>query len=254
MIPPRQPYAGDLVFTAFSGSHQDAIRKGMANKKSDSIWRVPYLPIDPGDLGRSYDPIIRINSQSGRSGITYILEQNFGIILPKFTQAKVAQAVKEESLKQSKELLSNDLLKLFREQFVNQDSPFKLHHFIEEMLDEKQSNLEVELSYLEWHMNLKGSGSGVVDAFCNVLSQFLDCSIEVLAYQQQALERGRTSKSMTYIELTCDDQVYIGVGESSSSTKSSLRAVVSAVNRIIKTTQGLNRRIEIQLLAQGQTT
>ncbi len=246
-IPPRQPYAGDLVFTAFSGSHQDAIRKGMANINPDSVWRVPYLPIDPEDLGRSYEPIIRINSQSGRSGITYILEQNYGIILPKFIQTKMAAVVKEESVKQSKELLSNDLMKIFREKFVNQSTPFKLQHFIEEMLDEKHSNLDVELTFLDSSMRLKGSGSGVVDAFCNVLSKFLGCNFEVMGYQQQALDRGRTSKSMTYIELICDDRSCIGVGESSSITKSSLRAVVTAVNRIIKATPGMEQEIEEKL-------
>lgn len=243
IIPPRQPYAGDLVYTAFSGSHQDAIRKGMANKKSDSIWRVPYLPLDPEDLGRSYDPIIRINSQSGRSGISYIFEQNFGIILPKFAQAKVAEAVKEESVKRSKELISSDLLILFREYFVNQDSPFKLFHFIEEMVDEKRSNLEIELSILDHRRLLHGSGSGVVDAFCNILSTYLGCSVEVSAYQQQALERGSSSRAMSYIELTCGDQIYIGAGESSSSTKSSLRAVVSAVNRMIRANHDMEDKI-----------
>ncbi len=232
-IPPRQPYVGDLVFTAFSGSHQDAIRKGMANQKADSVWRVPYLALDPADLGRDYEPIIRINSQSGRSGIAYIFEQSYGIVLPKFAQEPISEAVKQESLKHAKELISKDLLNLFKAQFVNQETPMKLNHFVERMIDDKNSKLIVELSAFDEVMEFRGSGTGIVDAFCNILSEFLGCNIEVLGFQQQALARGRKSRSMTYVELVSMDRSSIGVGESSSTTKSSLKAVMSAMNRLI---------------------
>lgn len=230
---PRQPYAGDLVFTAFSGSHQDAIRKGMANHKASEIWRVPYLPIDPHDIGREYDPIIRINSQSGASGIAYVLEHSFGIVLPKFAQLKVSEMLKEASDDLHRELIPSDLNELYREHFVNVTRPMILEHYSEEMLDDKQTSLSVEIQFDEKYYKLQGIGTGSFDALNNIICAFLNISVEVTQYQQQALERGSKSRVMTFISITHDELKYLGVGESGSGTKSALRALVTAVNRLI---------------------
>lgn len=249
-VPPRQAYAGELVYTAFSGSHQDAIRKGMANQDPEKIWQVPYLPLDPRDVGREYDPIIRINSQSGRSGITFIFEQFFGIVLPKFIQARVSTCIKQESERLNKELTTNDLHAYFYECFVNQMEPLKLNHFVEEMLDDKQSHLTVELHYKHQEIRGVGTGSGVVEALCRILGDLIGQAIEVINYNQHALDRSSSSRGLSYIEITCNGDSYFGVGESSSSTKSSLRALISAVNSLLASQSKLANKLTVEAKKQ----
>lgn len=247
LVPPRQPYAGSLVFTAFSGSHQDAIRKGMANLSADEIWRVPYLPVDPHDLGREYDPIIRINSQSGGSGVAYVLEYSFGIILPKFAQLEVSEIIKEASNDQHKELIPADLITIYRNHFINRSNPLKLEHYSEEMLDDKQTSLTVEVAYEKKSYVLQGTGTGPVDALNNIFCAFFDLSFEVTNYQQQALNRGSNSRAMTFTKISHEGRKYFGAGESGSATKSALRALVTAVNRFVDDNPAAARKLETVL-------
>lgn len=247
-VMPRQPYAGDLVFTAFSGTHQDAIRKGMANHSPNHIWRVPYLPIDPHDIGREYDPIIRINSQSGGSGIAYVLEHSFGIVLPKFAQVELSEIVKEESNNLHRELIPNNLNDLYRENFVNVMSPLKLEHYSEEMLDDKQTNLSVDMQLDGTRFILQGVGTGSIDALNKIICAFFGIPMEVTHYQQQALERGSKSRVMTFIMVAHDGRTYFGAGESGSSTKSALRALVTAVNRLLQANEDLSKKLYEELI------
>lgn len=232
-VPERQPYAGDLVFTAFSGSHQDAIRKGIASYNKGDHWDIPYLPLDPRDVGREYDPIIRINSQSGRSGIFYVFEQKFGIRLPRYALTAVSRLSKQESQRQAKELLAEDLMQLFRSQFLNRTRPIELKHYKDEMQTDKLVGLDIYIVYGETEFTLHGSGTGAVDACCSIFREFLNMRLEVVNYEQQALGRGSQSKVLTYVEVTDNGESHFGAGESSSATKSALRALVTAVNRLL---------------------
>ena len=224
-VHPRHPYAGDLVFTAFSGSHQDAIRKGMARMKSgDGSWRVPYLPIDPMDVGRNYDPIIRFNSQSGSSSAAYILETYHDITIPKAMQRDFGPTVISESDKKSAELSPEDIYELFKRTYINIDTPV-------ELLEWSGQYGTIKINGQE--KTIKGTGDGVIEAFCQALMKAADVHFDIKHYSQHALESGREARAITYAGLTTDGKkVIFGAGISRSITTSSLKAVVSAFNRL----------------------
>ncbi len=232
-VPPRHPYAGKLVYTAFSGSHQDAIKKGLAAMKDTQYWSVPYLPIDPKDVGRSYDPIIRINSQSGKGGVAYILEQYYGLLLPKQVQQAFSQIVTQVSDQKQSDLLPDEIHQLFMTSYVNLTQPLELKSYQESMVDDQTVNMSAVILDQGREVSVSGAGNGLLDAFCNALRSYLGCKIEITAYQEHALERGSSSKAITYVQVqNGGQQLYIGCGISSSISKSSLRAVISAVNKI----------------------
>jgi 2-isopropylmalate synthase len=234
-VPPRHPYAGKLVYTAFSGSHQDAINKGLAAMKNHpDQWEVPYLPIDPMDVGRSYDPIIRINSQSGKGGVAYVLEQYFGLYLPKPVQQAFSALVTHVSDKRQRELEPDDIHQLFLDAYVNRIKPLELATYRENMLNDQNVEMTATLLHDGREVTLSGNGNGLLDAFCQALRDYLKCRIEITSYQEHALERGSTSKAITYVQIqNGGNHQYIGAGISSSISKSSLRAVVSAVNAML---------------------
>lgn len=233
-VPQRHPYAGKLVYTAFSGSHQDAINKGMARmKKEGGPWAVPYLPIDPMDVGRSYDPIIRINSQSGKGGVAYILEQHFGYQLPKAIQQAFSTIVTKVSDQKQRDLTPDDLHELFLETYVNRHQPIDLMSYREEMLDDQTVSMSAKVAISQQEYEISGSGNGLLDAFCQALQRQLNGKFEITAYHEHALERGTTSQAITYVIIqNGGNKSYIGAGISSSVSKSSLRAILSAVNQI----------------------
>ena len=234
-VHPRHPYAGKLVYTAFSGSHQDAIKKGMARgKEHPEYWEVPYLPIDPADVGRSYDPIIRINSQSGKGGVAYILEQNFGLILPKNLQKDFGPMVTKVSDTNNKELLPQELYDLFMKEYVNRTEPLKLLHYSEAIRGTDQSSIEAEMLYSGRNVTIHGEGNGIISAFCKAIEGLLGIDVEVVNYSEHSLEYGSKSRAITYIQMRCDGKDYYGAGISSNITKSSLRAIVTAINKILK--------------------
>lgn len=230
----RHPWAGKLVFTAFSGSHQDAIKKGMARmKEHPERWEVPYLPIDPRDVGRDYDPIIRINSQSGKGGVSFILETNFGVVLPKSFQREFSLICTSISDKKQTELLPSEIFKLFDDKYVNADSPLKLLSYKEESIGENSAAVSARIKIGNDEKEISGNGNGLLDAFCNGLNSVLDQKIVIKQYSQHAMESGSDSAAITYIEIKTDDEkTALGAGISHSVTKSSLRAVLSAVNRL----------------------
>lgn len=233
-VPQRHPYAGKLVYTAFSGSHQDAINKGMAiMKKGKRHWAVPYLPIDPLDVGRSYDPIIRINSQSGKGGVAYILEQHFGYQLPKPVQQAFSTIVTRVSDQRQSDLTPADLHELFLETYVNRRQPLDLISYREEMLDDKTVQMSAQIKVKDVEYSISGSGNGLLDAFCQALQNHLNGHFEITAYHEHALERGTGSEAITYVIIqNGGNKTYIGAGISSSVSRSSLRAILSAVNQI----------------------
>lgn len=237
-VDPRHPWAGKLVFTAFSGSHQDAINKGkkkMEERGSD-IWAVPYLPVDPADVGREYEPIIRINSQSGRGGISYVMEQFFGIILPKSFQRDFLTVVKHETDDNSKELMPQQVFDLFDDYYINVMTPYALSTFSEHSLGDKLSEVEAKITYLGEPVTIKGKGKGLLDAFVDAFSTYTGVKFSINMYNEHAMENGTDSAAITYLEIKRaeDGKIFLGAGVSSSVTKSSVRAVLSAYNRMIK--------------------
>ena len=229
----RAPYAGDLVFSAFSGSHQDAIAKGMAwrEEKKLTTWTVPYLPIDPVDVGRTYDSdVIRINSQSGKGGISYILKQNFSISMPVAMREEVGYAVKQVSDEEHKELSPQWVYDIFEENYVNRMPYFTIDecHF-------KQSDgimAEASITHGGKKTIVDANGNGRLDAVSNTLKQFFGISYELSTYEEHALSHGSSSKAIAYVGITCEGKNYWGVGMDEDIIKASISALVVAVNKL----------------------
>lgn len=230
----RQPYSGALVFAAFSGSHQDAIAKGMRwrDEGKSEYWDVPYLPIDPKDIGRSYDgDIIRINSQSGKGGIGFLLEQKFGIVLPKKLREIVGYAVKDVSDKQHRELSPDDVYDVFNGSFVNVSSPVKISevHYIQH---DGMFIADVTAIHKGNIVKAKGEGNGRLEAASEALKKMLGIDFSIVNYSEQALERGSNSKAMSYIEITDEKgESYWGAGKHSDIIVSSVYALACAINK-----------------------
>ena len=230
----RHPWAGKLVFTAFSGSHQDAIKKGMTRmKEHPDRWEVPYLPIDPRDVGRSYDPIIRINSQSGKGGVAFIMETNFGLSLPKDFQRDFGAVCTAVSDKKQSELLPSELFQLFDDTYVNRKDMYALISYKEESIGDKEAIVSAVIENNGAKKEISGKGNGLLDAYCSALNQMLNTKISIKQYSQHAMESGSDSAAITYIQIETENGINaLGAGISSSVTKSSLRAVLCALNRI----------------------
>ena len=233
-VHPRHPYAGDLVYTAFSGSHQDAIKKGMAKMiEHPDRWEVPYLPIDPLDVGRNYDPIIRINSQSGKGGVAYILETHYGLHIPKIMQQDFGPKVTQASVDMDKELTHEEIYNLFMENYYIKE-PLSVLYYTEESSDD-HVNLDARVNYRGREMSLKGNGNGIVDAFCKAIMDEFGVTFEISDYSQHSLAYGNKSKAITYVQVyDCKKQPHFAVGISSNTAKSSIRAIASAINQFKK--------------------
>ena len=232
-VSPRQPYAGDLVFTAFSGSHQDAIAKGMAWREEHDCktWTVPYLPIDPQDVGRRYDSdVIRINSQSGKGGVSYILKQNFGISVPKEMREEVGYMVKDVSDKAHKELTPDWVYHIFEDHYVNYKGIFSIDecHF-------KQEDgiiADATISHANGKRVVTAGGNGRLDAVSNAIKQYFGISYELSFYEEHSLTRGSSSKACAYVGVICNGKTYWGVGIDADIIKASIEALTVAVNKI----------------------
>ena len=229
----RQPYAGQLVFTAFSGSHQDAISKGFAfrEQRGDQRWTVPYLPIDPKDVGRQYDgDVIRINSQSGKGGVSYILKQNFGFSIPKAMQEDVGYTVKGISDREHSELEPNRIYEIFKEKYVE-----NMNHFTVSECHFKQTEgilAEVTIEQDGKSQVVVANGNGRLDAVSNAIKQYFGISYELSQYEEHALSRGSSSKAVAYVGLLCHGQRTWGVGIQEDIIRSSIDALVVAVNQL----------------------
>ena len=234
----RHPYAGDLVFTAFSGSHQDAIKKGMdLQKESDaSKWDVPYLPIDPQDIGRSYEAIIRINSQSGKGGVAYLLEQDFGARLPKAMHIEVSRAIQNDCERSGKELSSQEVWDSFAKNFINLNAPLEFVNFSYRQSDSDQELFDCELSLIrnKQKISISNTGNGPIDACKKALEKLLGQTFKLEDYLEHAMTTGSESRAIAYIQLSNgkENSAVYGAGIDSNTTKASVKALISACNRL----------------------
>lgn len=229
----RQPYSGDLVFTAFSGSHQDAIAKGMAwrdEKKCDK-WTVPYLPIDPKDVGREYDSdVIRINSQSGKGGVNYILMHSHGINLPKAMREEVGYMVKDVSDKAHKELTPDGVYQIFSDHYINTKSIFHIDECHFKQVD--GITAEVTINHAGESKVITSNGNGRLDAVSNAIKQYFNISYELSFYEEHSLTKGSSSKAVAYVGIICNGKTFWGVGIDPDIIRASIEALIVAVNKI----------------------
>ncbi|QET05650.1 2-isopropylmalate synthase [Cupriavidus pauculus] len=238
-VHPRHPYVGDLVFTAFSGSHQDAIRKGFAQQQADAIWEVPYLPIDPADLGRSYDAVIRVNSQSGKGGMAYLLEQVHGIYMPRRLQIEFSRAVQAMTDETGLEASAEDLYALFRREYLDRESP--LQYVAHRMTSAANGNVEIDIELMRdgQPTRVRGAGNGPIDAVVDAFVRELGVPVRVMDYHEHALSAGADAKAACYVEVRVGNSgTGFGAGVDASIVTASLRAVVSGVNRHLASEAG----------------
>ena len=238
-VHPRHPYAGDLVFTAFSGSHQDAIKKGLSalEKSNQPEWEVPYLPIDPADLGRSYEAVVRINSQSGKGGVSFILEKDHGVSLPRRLQINLSQKVQKVADDTGKEVMSRDIWKVFEENYISVSGRLKLLNYALSSTEDSSGNtsdqIEISLEDKNNKVNLSGIGGGPIEAFVSSINNYFSTSISVSDYHQQSVTSGVDAKAAAFIELTMDGKNEWGAGIDGNTTKASFQAIVSGLNKLI---------------------
>lgn len=234
-IHPRHPYAGDLVFTAFSGSHQDAIKKGFEFQKNQEIWDMPYLPIDPKDLGRDYDAVIRVNSQSGKGGIAYLLESNYSVVLPRRLQIEFSQVVQEHTDTTAKEISAEQIWDLFKDTYVGiKDKNYVAKNY--KLSDENGNQIiDVEIEVDGETQHLRGEGNGPISAIVNALQ----LPIDVLNYEERSISSGAHAKALTLVELQVKGtgKSAFGAGIHDNTVTSSIEAIFACTNRLIE--QGL---------------
>lgn len=233
----RHPYAGKLVFTAFSGSHQDAINKGIhaMNERGDGIWEVPYLPIDPSDLGRQYEPIVRINSQSGKGGVAFVMDAAYGYKLPKEMQREFADVIQKISEKQG-EVSPSTIMDKFREEYLDAEEPFAfIRAKVEEPEEEGETRVTLRFRYKGEEMLAEAEGNGPINAAIQAIrGKVPSVDVHVLNYSEHALSEGSEAKAAAYIQMedAKSGRITFGVGVSSNITRASIRGMFSALNRL----------------------
>jgi 2-isopropylmalate synthase len=232
-VHPRHPYAGDLVYTSFSGSHQDAIKKAFAARRPDAAWEMPYLPLDPKDLGRSYEAVIRVNSQSGKGGISYLLESEYGLELPRRLQIEFSQVVQGVMDATGKELTAQDLFELFEREYGVRSIAAPQHQLLEERAgsDGKLVRLAADVKVAGRSISVQGAGNGPIDAFVQALSVACQTTVRVLDYHEHAIGAGANARAVAYLELRVGERTVFGVGIDANIVSASLKAIVSGVQR-----------------------
>ena len=246
-VPERHPYGGDLVFTAFSGSHQDAIKKGFEHLEKDAkaagkevddfTWAVPYLPIDPKDIGRSYEAVIRVNSQSGKGGVAYIMKTEHQLDLPRRLQIEFSQVIQSHTDDQGGEVFPDQMWRIFVDEYLpaeeNQWGRFRFEGLTQTSTQDKGVELSVDLLDSKKPITLKGQGNGPISAFCRVM-QAHGIDVQVADYYEHAMSAGGDANAAAYLECTINGGTFWGVGIDPSTTTASLKAVISAVNRALR--------------------
>jgi 2-isopropylmalate synthase len=238
-VHPRHPYAGDLVFTAFSGSHQDAIKKGLnaLEKSNKPEWEVPYLPIDPADLGRSYEAVVRINSQSGKGGIAFILEKDHGVSLPRRLQINLSEKVQKVADETGKEVMSRDIWKVFEKNYIAFPGKLELINYALSSTEDSSGitsdKVEITLKVEKDGVNLVGVGGGPIEAFVSAVNNHFSTSITVSDYHQHSVTSGADAKAAAFIELTLEGQNEWGAGIDGNTVKASFQAIISGLNKLI---------------------
>jgi 2-isopropylmalate synthase len=233
-VHPRHPYAGDLVFTAFSGSHQDAIKKGFQAMKqsNDPQWAVPYLPIDPADLGRNYEAVVRINSQSGKGGVAFLLEKDHGVSLPRRLQISMSQKIQKIADETGKEISSPEIWKIFEENFLKPQNNFAYQGHTSSTKDDI-NELEVKMILDSKEVIITGKGNGPIDSFVNGLSKELGINIKISDYHQSAISSGSDAQAAAYIELEQDGETRWGVGINPNTTRASFEAIIVGLSKLL---------------------
>jgi len=230
-VHPRHPYAGDLVYTSFSGSHQDAIKKAFAARREGDIWDMPYLPLDPKDLGRSYEAVIRVNSQSGKGGISYLLETEYGLELPRRLQIEFSQVVQAVMDDSGKELTAREIHDLFEREY-GMRSIASLRHQVLEEGDDGRVTIAAEVALAGGNLKLQGTGNGPIDAFVQGLSAATGETVRVLDYREHAIGAEAHAQAVAYLELRVGDRTLFGVGRDANIVSASLKAIVSGLQRV----------------------
>jgi 2-isopropylmalate synthase len=235
-IHPRHPYAGELVFTAFSGSHQDAIKKCLGKRDEREPWEVAYLPIDPADIGRSYQEVIRINSQSGKGGIAYVLERDYGLELPRWLQIDFSSAVQAYAEEQESEVGSDEIFQLFEKTYLSDEGRWQLGNY-QVRREDKVDKLQADLMQGSSSHNLVGSGNGVVASFVDAMQQFTGKQIVLVEYNEHALSHSADAEAVCYIQLNIEGDRFCGVGRSHDIVQASLDGILGAINKAAESEQ-----------------
>ncbi len=234
-VHPRHPYAGELVFTAFSGSHQDAIKKCLTKRQPEDKWAVAYLPIDPSDLGRSYQEVIRINSQSGKGGVAYVLEQERGLNIPRWLQIDFSGVVQKFAEDSEAEVAPTKIVELFTQHYLNMNKPYELKNYKLSRID-GEDHLTAEVLFEDELVELSGRAAGVVSAFVSALEGHATKEIVLVEYSEHTLSQadGADAEAVTYVQLNIEGTRYCGVGLSNDILEASLKAILRAINGSIK--------------------
>ena len=239
-VHPRHPYAGDLVFTAFSGSHQDAIKKGLSDIRNSNreTWEVPYLPIDPQDVGRSYEAVIRINSQSGKGGVAYLLEKDHGLSMPRRLQIEFSQVIQKIADESGKEISPSDVWDNFQTTYLNESGSYE---FVDHNINSKANKdgsqtdeIEINLKVNDEIISLTGTGNGPIDAMVNSIKDYLKLDIKISDYHQHAISAGSDAKAVAYSELLLNGKSVWGVGIHQNTVIAGFESVISGLNRLSK--------------------
>ncbi len=228
-VHPRHPWVGELVYTAFSGSHQDAIRKCLARQQDEEPWQVAYLPIDPADIGRDYEAVIRVNSQSGKGGVGYLLERDYGLALPRWLLTRVAAVVQAETERRSSELSSAEIHQLLIADFGRDTAPLSLNGYTVRREDNREF-IEAQLSTARGQATIEGQGAGAIEAFVSAWSGWLGRNITVREYNEHALGEGADAEAVAYVLLEVDGESVAGVARDRDTLSASLKALLAAVN------------------------
>lgn len=237
-VHPRHPYAGDLVFTAFSGSHQDAIKKGLhaLRKSNEETWEVPYLPIDPQDVGRSYEAVIRINSQSGKGGVAYLLEKDHGLSMPRRLQIEFSQVIQKITEQTGKEISASDIWETFQKTYLKENGVFE---FVEHHINSHSSakglqidDIQIKLKQNNNLMSIEGAGNGPIDAMINALTKDLNIDLRIADYHQHAISSGSDAKAVAYSEIVFKEKSVWGIGIHQNTVIAGLLSVINGLNRL----------------------
>lgn len=237
-VHPRHPYAGELVFTAFSGSHQDAIKKGFAAQKDGEYWQIPYLPVDPADLNRSYDAVVRVNSQSGKGGVSFLLQNATGFELPRRLQIEFSRIVQKVSDETSKEVNTASIVSLFEQSYLEIDAPYQ--YMSSHVMDDETSDVvtRIVVQHNAQRIELGGHGNGPLDAAAEALGEHLGQTVTVADYHEHGMSAGSDAAAVSYVEVKVGDMAPIfGVGQDKNITSAAIKALLNGVNRALSVQQ-----------------
>ncbi|PIE45180.1 MAG: 2-isopropylmalate synthase [Gammaproteobacteria bacterium] len=234
-IHPRHPWVGELVFTAFSGSHQDAIKKSL-EKSSDGVWDIAYLPIDPKDIGRTYQDVVRINSQSGKGGVAYVLQRDYSIDLPRWMQIDFSRLVQKRSEDTERELSTDEIWTLFQQAYMELETPYQLKQFNKLTREDEQDHIIATLVTNQGEEIVEGVGEGTLTSFIRAMEHHIGKNIRVLNYAEHALSEGTRAEAMAYVQVGMEGMVHSGVARSHDTVTAMLRATMTAINAALRST------------------